>query len=179
MRIWLGLCFSVAALAASGGGPAVYVVGNLEGISPGAEGMLVLENGKAVFRSGKTVMAVAYADIGSTELGTKLTPPTDIPLYKVWQLHKRFLSEKATHQLLTIEFSRDGKDQTMTLELEETAAAETLESIEIKQGKRQPAHRSTNADSWWGDSAWKTTRNSNTVNADTLGHPPVPTPMQK
>jgi hypothetical protein len=163
-----------AALAGAGGGPAVYVIGNLEGVSPGSEGMLVLEDGKAVFRSGKVVTAIPYSDIRDAELGTKVMPPTDIPLYKVWQLHKRFLTERALHQMLTLEFAdKDGKQQTMTLELEETAAAETLAEVEIRQGKRAPPRRATNADGWWGDSLWKTPRNDNTVGPETLGKAPT------
>jgi hypothetical protein len=162
------------ALARPGGGPAVYVIGNLRDVSPGAEGMLVLGEEEAVFRSGKVVLSVPYSDIRNVELGTKVLPPTGVPLYKVWQLHKRFLAERPMHQMVNFEFAdEDGKDQTMTLEFEESAANETLVEIEIRQGKRSRPKRTTNADSWWGDSAWKTTRNNNTVNPDTIGTSPT------
>ena len=165
---------SVAACAGAGGGPAVYVVGNLEGVSPGAEGMLVIEQDEAVFRSGKIVLSVPYGDIRTVELGTKVMPPSGVPLYKVWQLHKRFLAERSMHQMVNFEFAdKDGKDQSMTLEFEESAANETLAEIEIRQGKRIPPKRTTNSDSWWGDSAWKTTRNNNTVNPEALGNSPT------
>jgi hypothetical protein len=163
-----------AAFAGAGGGPAIYVIGNLESVSPGAEGMLVLEKDAAVFRSGKTVLSVPYGDIRNVELGTKVMPPSDIPLYKVWQLHKRFLAQRPTHQMVNFEFAdKDGKEQSMTLEFEESAAAETLAEIEIRQGKAIPPKRSTNADAWWGDSAWKTTSNNNTLNPDTMGNSPT------
>ena len=42
--------------------------------------------------------------------------------------------------------------------------------IEIRQGKHTPPKRAANGDSWWGDSAWKTTRNNNTLSPDTMGN---------
>ena len=167
------LLASAAVFASAGGGPAVYVIGNLQGISPGAEGMLVLEEDEAVFRSGKTALSVPYSDIHNVELGTRVMPPSDAPLYKVWRLPKRFLVERPMRQMVNFEFSdKDGNEQTMTLEFVESLANETLEEIEIRQGKRTPPKRATNGDSWWGDSAWKTTRNNNTVNPDALGTNP-------
>jgi len=163
------LLWSVVAFAGSGGGPAIYVVGNLDGVSPGAEGILVLENEQAVFRSGKTVLPMPYSDIHNVELGTKVVP-TNAPLYKVWQLHKRF-QERPAQRMVNFEFSdKDGKDQTITLEFDESAANETLTEIEIRQGKRIPPKRATNGDPWWGDSAWKTPRNNNTVSPEDLGN---------
>ena len=163
------LLFSVAAVAGSGGGPAIYVVGNLEGVSPGAEGILVLEKDQAVFRSGKTVLPMPYSDIHNVELGTKVVP-TSAPLYKVWQLHKRF-QERPAQRMVNFEFAdKDGKDQTITLEFDESTANQTIEEIEIRQGKRIPPKRATNGDPWWGDSAWKTTRNNNTVSPEDLGN---------
>jgi hypothetical protein len=172
MRIvWLWLLASGVALA--GGAPSVYVVGNVTKLSPGDEGILVLDQGKAVFRSGKTVLPIPYADMRNVELGTRLNPPSDVPLYKVWQLHKRFL-DRPMHQMLTVEFvDKDGEHQTMTLEMDESAAAETLTALEIKQGKRR---RATNGEAWWGDSLWKTNKNHNTVSPETLGNPPPPPP---
>jgi hypothetical protein len=167
------LLSSVVVLAGSGGGATVYVVGNLDNVSPGAEGILVLEKEQAVFRSGKTVLPMPYSDIHNVELGTKVVP-ANAPLYKVWQLHKRFLIEHPAQRMVNIEFSdKDGNDQTITLEFEESIANETLAEIEIRQGKRIPPKRATNGDAWWGDSAWKTTRNNNTVSPDDLGNTPA------
>ncbi len=171
--ISLLLLSSVVALAGSGGGPAVYVVGNLDGVSPGAEGILVLEKEQAVFRSGKTVLPMPYSDIHNVELGTKVMPPS-APLYKVWQLHKRFLVEHPAQRMVNFEFTdKDGKDQSITLEFGETAANETLAEIEIHQGKRTAPKRATNGDPWWGDSVWKTTANNNTVSPEDLGNAPA------
>jgi hypothetical protein len=174
MRIVSLLLFaSVAALAGAGGGLAVYVVGNLDGVSPGDEGTLVLDHDAVVFRSGNTVVSVPYDDIHNVELGTRVMPPSDAPLYKVWRLPKRFLTERAMHQMVNFEFAhKDGNDQNMTLEFEEAAANQTLVEIEIRQGKRTPPKHATNGDSWWGDSAWKTNRNNNTVTPESLGTSP-------
>jgi len=167
----LVLMASVAALAGAGGGPAIYVVGNLGGISPGDEGTLVLQHDAVVFRSGKTVLSLPYSDIHNVELGTRVMPPADAPLYKVWRLPKRFLTERPMHQMVNFAFAdKDGNEQTMTLEFEEAAANQTVVEIEIRQGKRTPPKHATNGDSWWGDSAWKTTRNNNTVTPETLGN---------
>ena len=113
MRIVSLLLFaSVAALAGAGGGLAVYVVGNLDGVSPGDEGTLVLDHDAVVFRSGNTVVSVPYDDIHNVELGTRVMPPSDAPLYKVWRLPKRFLTERAMHQMVNFEFAdKDGNDQ--------------------------------------------------------------------
>ena len=78
------------------------------------------------------------------------------------------------HQMVNFEFTnKDGSEQNMTLELDESAANRTVEEIEISQGKRVPPKRATNGDSWWGDSAWKTVRNRNTVSPEALGTSPV------
>ena len=168
------LLASAAALAGAGGGPAVYVVGNLDSVSPGATGVLVLEKDRAVFRSGKTVLPVPYSDIHNVELGTKVVPSSGVPLYKVWQLPKRFLTERAAQRMVNFEFSgKDGNDQSMTLELDETAANETLVEIEIRQGKRTLPKRATNGDPWWGDSVWKTSGNNNTLSPEALGNSPA------
>ena len=171
--ITIFLLSSVAAIAGSGGGPAVYVVGNLDNVSPGAEGILVLEKDQAVFRSGKTVLPMPYADIHTVELGTKVVQPS-APLYKVWQLHKRFQADHPAQRMLNFEITdKDGKDQSITLEFGESAANETLAEIEIRQGKRIAPKRATNGDPWWGDSVWKTTGNNNTVSPEDLGNTPA------
>lgn len=155
--------------ANAGGGLAEYVIGNLDGISPGSEGILVLEKSQAVFRSGKISLAIRYRDVHDAELGTKLNPPADVPLYKVWQLHKRFVN-RPVHQMLTLQFvDPSGNSQTMTLEMEEAAAVDTMNELELKLGKK---HRATNGEAWWGDSLWKTPNNHNTVSPEPLGNPP-------
>jgi hypothetical protein len=163
-------CCAVSAGSKATSAAAVYVVGNLDGISPGSEGILALDEDKAVFRSGKMSFPIRYHDIHSAELGTKLNQPVDAPLYKVWQLHKRFVGRTA-HQMLNLELvDKDGNNQTLTLEMEESSAAETLDALEFKMGKK---HRATNGEAWWGDSLWKTPQNRNTVSPEPLGVPPA------
>ena len=164
------LC-SVASLAAAAGRPAVYTIGNLEGISTGTEGILAVESDTVVFRTGKANMVIPYANIVETELGPEAEPADSAPLYKIWRLHKRLSPERAIHRALTIEFAdKAGMPQTVTLDMEAAAAVETLKQIEIRQGKR---HRTRNGDSWWGDNVWKTQRNGNTVGPDALGNTPA------
>jgi hypothetical protein len=134
---------------------ATYVVGNLEGVEAGAEGVLSVDNGKLVFRSGKTTVEVPYKNLTLAELGPTLTHSVDVPLYRVWQLHKRFLAEKPTYQNLTFTFrDDDGKEQAMTLELLEPAALQAYDTIQIRTG-RKPKHPK---EDWWGDSYWRTNR---------------------
>ena len=172
MRIrFLLLLVGGAVLAATntGGGPAEYVIGNLNGISPGSEGVLALEDNRAVFRSGKAAFAIRYQDIHNAELGAKVNPPADAPAYKVWQLHKRIIN-RPVHRMLTMEFvDQQGNSQTMTLELEEAAAVDTMNVLDLKLGRK---HRATNGEAWWGDSLWKTPANHNTVSPEPLGNPP-------
>jgi hypothetical protein len=164
------LAGGVVFAGAKTGAPAVYVVGNLNGISPGSEGILALDEDKAEFRSGKMTFPILYHDIHNAELGTKLNPPSDAPLYKIWQLHKRFVG-RPVHQMLTVEFvDKDSNSQTMTLELEESVAVDTMTALEFKLGKK---HRATNGEAWWGDSLWKTSQNHNTVSPDPLGNAPT------
>jgi hypothetical protein len=170
MRLFFGILFaSVAAFAA--GDPAVYSVGNLTGVEIGAEGFLTLNDSKAVFRSGKSSVEIPYKHITNTELGAKITPPSDVPVYKFWELHKRLPGGRPVHQMLTIEFNaKDGAARTMTLEMEEAAAAQVIEQLDYGRGLR---HRTRNNDAWWGDSLWRTTRNENTLNPERLGNSPV------
>ena len=70
--------------------------------------LLVLEDDEAVLRSGKVVLSVPYGDIRNVELGTKVLPPTGVPLYKVWQLHKRFLTGRSMRQMVNFEFTDKG-----------------------------------------------------------------------
>lgn len=139
---------------------ATYVVGNLNGLEPGAEGVLQLDGDKVTFRSGKLTVEAPYAKITSAELGAKLTHSKEAPpLYKVWELHKRFGGDKTVYQNVTVTFKdASGNDQTMTLEMIETAAAETQETLEVRTGRKARLQQ----DDWWGDDRWRTNRNHET-----------------
>jgi len=134
---------------------ATYVVGNLDGMEAGAEGSLGVDSDRLLFRAEKTSVDVPFRKIVQVELGPTLTHSVDVPLYKVWQLHKRFLAEKPTYQNLTLNFKGDdGKEQSMTLEMLERATLRTYDTILIKTG-RKPRHPK---EDWWGDSVWRTNR---------------------
>src|SRR5258708_25490384 len=145
----LSLLSCVLCAASASSREATYVVGNLEGVEAGAEGVLTVDSGTLVFRSGKITVEVAYKDVAQAELGPTLTHSVDVPLYRVWQLHKRFLAEKPTFQNLTVNFmDDDGKEQSMTLELLETAALQTYDTILIRTGRKPSRPK----EDWWADS---------------------------
>jgi hypothetical protein len=134
---------------------ATYVVGNLDSVVVGAEGVLTLDSDKLVFHAGKATVEAPYKKVTEVQLGPTLTHSVDVPLYRVWELHKRFLAERPTFQNLTLIFAGDdGKARSMTLELLESATLETYDTILIRTG-RKPRHPK---EDWWGDSYWRTTR---------------------
>jgi len=134
---------------------ATYVVGNLDGVEAGAEGVLTVDSDKLVFRAGKTTVEAPYKKLTQVELGPTLTHSVDVPLYRVWQLHKRFLTEKPTFQNLTLNFTGDdGNEQSMTLELLEAATLQAYDTILIKTGRKPRRPK----EDWWGDSYWRTSR---------------------
>ncbi|MEQ1885719.1 MAG: hypothetical protein ABL967_11710 [Bryobacteraceae bacterium] len=136
---------------------ATYVVGNLAGMEAGAEGVLTVDSGHLVFRSGKLAVEVPYKKLTQVELGATLTHSVDVPLYRVWQLHKRLLAEKPTFQNLTLNFKdADGKEQSMTLELLEEAAVQTSDYLLVKTGRKSKRPQ----EDWWGNSYWRTTRST-------------------
>ena len=150
------LCvLSCGLLTAAATREATYVVGNLDGVEAGAEGVLTVDSDRLVFRAGKNTVEVPYKQMIQVELGPTLTHSVDVPLYRVWQLHKRFLAEKPTFQNLTLNFTGDdGKEQSMTLELLEGATLQTFDTILIKTGRKPRRPK----EDWWGDSYWRTSR---------------------
>lgn len=148
--------FCVSGSAASAR-EATYVVGNLSGVQAGTEGSLTLESGKLVFHAGSANVEVPYAKLTLVELGPTLTHSVDVPLYHVWELHKRFLSERPTYQNLTLGFKDDdGADQSMTLELLEPATLQAYDALQIRTGRKARHPK----EDWWGDSLWRTTRSN-------------------
>jgi len=168
MRIpFLLALFGATVLAAANVHTTTYVVGNLDNIAAGAIGTVNLSDAKAiVFRTRETAVEVAYASISKAELGARVTHTPDVPFYKVWEIHKRLLAPRDTTQYLTVDFKNaDGQDRTMTLELDTSVASDLLAVIEIHQGKRPAAVYDAHPDQWWGDSTWKTSRNTPKWNA--------------
>jgi hypothetical protein len=158
MRPFLVAALSVLSCglaAAATNREATYVVGNLHDIEAGAEGYLTLESGQLSFRAGKITVEVPYKKLTQVELGPTLTHSVDVPIYRVWELHKRLLAEKPVYQNLTLNFSdEDGNEQLMTLELLENAAVQTYDAVLIKTGRKPKRPKQD----WWGDSVWRTTR---------------------
>ena len=158
-----------------------YVDGNLTGVAPNTGGTLLFSDDKAVyFRTGLETIPVPYASISKAELGATKVHSHDVPLYKVWALHKRF-SGKTETQLLTLEFkTEEGEEKTMTLELAHSVAPNVLSTIQSHSAVEvaaaepteppkalktvRPAQTKPAAEGWWGDSVWKTTRNADKWN---------------
>jgi hypothetical protein len=169
-----------------------YVDGNLTGVAPNTGGTLLFSDDKAVyFRTGLETIPVPYASISKAELGATKVHSHDVPLYKVWALHKRF-SGKTETQLLTLAFkTEEGEEKTMTLELAQSVASNVLSTIQSHSVEQtvptppvvvasaepaeptnppqalkpaRPAQAKPAAEGWWGDSIWKTTRNADKWN---------------
>jgi hypothetical protein len=122
-----------AAFAASRAETTTYVDGNLNGVSPNTGGTLMFSDDNAMyFRTGLSTVAVPYASISHAELGGTKETSHDVPLYKVWQLNKRF-SGKTQTQLLIVNFKNDaGEDKSMTLELAKSSAPGVLSLIQSR-----------------------------------------------
>lgn len=180
-----------AAFSATQSETTTYVDGNLTGVSPNTGGTLLFSDDKAMyFRTGLATVAIPYAGVTKAELGATKVNSHDVPLYKVWSLHKRFTGKTQT-QFLVVEFkSEEGEDKTMTLELAHSSAASVLSTIQshtsqntalasaapaqadepaaapapterkILQAAAPPKPAAKPAEEWWGDNFWKTTRNA-------------------
>jgi hypothetical protein len=168
---------SAAALAASHSETTTYVDGNIKGVSPNTGGTLVFAEDKTMyFRTGLDNVAVPYAGISKVELGAVKETSHNVPLYKVWALHKRLNGgNKSETQLLIVSFKNDdGEDKSMTLELAKPAMDGVLSTLEKETGKSWTAPKAQVASTkkksamepdarngdWWGDDYWKTTRNA-------------------
>lgn len=129
----LTLAACLAAPAAGGSETTTYVDGTLPGISPNTGGTLVLSDEKAMsFRTGLTTVSVPYANVTHVELGATKETSHDVPVYKVWALHKRFGGKTQT-QLLIVNFKNEtGEDKSMTLEVAKTSAAGVLSTLQSR-----------------------------------------------
>jgi hypothetical protein len=160
-----------------------YVDGNVTGVSPHTGGTLMFSDAKAMyFRSASVNVTVPYASISKAELGATKTHSHEVPVYKIWALHKR-LNETTETQYLTLAFKSDeGDDQTMTLELAKAAVpnvmatlqsharpgvvpADAVPAVKLTQEQILAAKPADAASApWWGDDFWKTTRNQDKWN---------------
>jgi hypothetical protein len=172
--VLLAVLTSAAALAASRAETTTYVDGNLAGVSPNTGGTLLFNDEKSMsFRTGLTSVAVPYSGISNVELGAVKETSHNVPVYKVWALHKRLTGGNKTQtQLLIVNFKNDeGEDRTMTLELAESAMNGVVSTIESHTGKTYiakkkdtPAAEAKNSNDWWGDDYWRTKRNADKWN---------------
>jgi hypothetical protein len=117
------------ALAAGRSENITYVDGNLTGVTRQSSGNLAYSGPEAMeLKAGLSTLAVPYSGIGKAGLSAPQQHSSDVPLYKVWALHKHF--SKTETQLLTVEFKDDqGEARTMTLELGTSAASAVLNAI--------------------------------------------------
>jgi hypothetical protein len=183
------------ALADSSPQTATYVDGNVTGVAPKTGGTLLFAGDQTMnFHTGLADVAIPYASISHAELGAVIQTSKNVPLYKVWALHKRF-GARPQSQYLIVNFANEaGEQKTMTLELDEAAAPEVLATIQTHNGKAvaegqiQVASASNSKKSaklnvmkagperteWWGDDYWKTTRNSDKWGKTTTASSPEP-----
>jgi hypothetical protein len=126
------LTVTSAAFAASRAETTTYVDGNLTGVSPNTGGTLMFSDDNAMsFRTGLSTVAVPYTSISHAELGATKETSHDVPLYKVWALHKR--GGKTETQLLIVNFKNDaGEEKSMTLELAKASAPGVLSLIQSR-----------------------------------------------
>jgi hypothetical protein len=160
----LGALACAAAIGAAPPQTTTYVDGNLTGIAPNTGATLLFSGDAAMsLRAGATSVVVPYESIGKVELGVTKVHSHDVPLYRVWSLHKRFTGKTRT-QYLTVVFKDNGEDKTMTLELAQANASDVVATIQSHTSPGVVAARvATSANpagsEWWGDEYWKTTRN--------------------
>ena len=172
-----------AALAEPRPETATYIDGNVIGVSPHTGGTLMFSDEKAMhLRTASANVTVAYESITKAELGTTREHSHAVPLYKIWELHKR-LNETTETQYLTLAFkTSDGESQTMTLELAKSAVpdvtatlqshthagvvpADALPPVKLTQEQILATKPADSASApWWGDDYWKTARNKDKWN---------------
>lgn len=165
-------CFATLGILACGfvfGAPrpenTTYVDGNIGSLKPNTGGTLMFtDDSSIVLRTGLTEVSVPYAGIHRAELGATQVHGHDAPMYKVWTLPQRL--HKTESQLLTLEYTTGkGENQVMTLELAKPAANSVLAMIQEHTSPKAGADSAAmkahqNGAAWWGDSFWKTARNS-------------------
>ena len=140
-------------LAAADASSVTYVKGTIDELSPNTGATLVNTAKSMEIRTPLHSVEVPYSQISKAELGAiqSHAPETDAP-YKVWTLHKRFMTSPQTQEMTVAFTNEKGQNQTMTLELSRKAAAGLYTTIERYSGTVANAN-------WWGDDYWKTTRN--------------------
>jgi len=160
-----------------------YVDGTVTGVSPHTGGTLMFTDAKAMhLRTASMNVTVPYESITKAELGATKVHAHEVPMYKIWEIHRR-LNENTETRYLTVAFkSGEGEAETMTLELAKSSVPNVMATIQshARQGvvpadstptvklteeqlyKAAPDPPASAA--WWGDDIWKTTRNQDKWN---------------
>jgi hypothetical protein len=140
-------------LAAADSSSVTYVKGTIDELSPNTGGTLLNTAKSMEIRTPLHSVQVPYSQISKAELGAiqSHNPEADAP-YKVWTLHKRFMTAPQTQEM-TVDFTNEkGQNQSITIELPKKTAAGLFATIERHSGTVANAN-------WWGDDYWKTNRN--------------------
>ncbi len=163
-----------------------YVDGNLTGVSPNSGATLTFSSEKEmVLRTGLTNVTVPYESISHAELGA-VKETSHSSFLKFWGHSKK----TDTQLLIVNFKNDAGEEKTMTLELAQTAASNVFTSIQSHKDAAQqvasnasapapappaaklktrskseakavtPKPAAPSSTDWWGDTWWKTTRNS-------------------
>jgi len=143
-------------LAAADPSSVTYVKGTIDELSPNTGATLVNTGKSMEIRTPLHSVQVPYSQISKAELGAiqSHAPEADAP-YKVWTLHKRFMTSPQTQEMTVAFTNEKGQNQTMTIELPKKAAAGLFATIERHSGAVADGN-------WWGDDYWKTNRNKDT-----------------
>jgi hypothetical protein len=140
-------------LAAADASSVTYVKGTIDELSPNTGGTLVNTAKSMEIRTPLHSVQVPYSQISKAELGAiqSHTPETDAP-YKVWTLHKRFMTGPQTQEMTVAFTNEKGQDQSMTIEKKKKTASTCTSSV-IAARSRIPLGATTTS---------KTTRNKDT-----------------
>ena len=105
-------------LAAADPSSVTYVKGTIDELSPNTGATLVNTGKSMEIRTPLHSVQVPYSQISKAELGAiqSHAPEADAP-YKVWTLHKRFMTSPQTQEMTVAFANEKGQNQTMTIEL--------------------------------------------------------------
>ena len=140
-------------LAAADSSSVTYIKGTIDELSPNTGGTLLNTAKSMEIRTPLHSVQVPYSQISKVEMGAIQThaPETD-PVYKVWTLHKHFMTSPQTQELTVAFTNEKGQNQSITIELPKKTASGLFATIERHSGTVANAN-------WWGDDYWKTNRN--------------------
>ncbi|MEP7353463.1 MAG: hypothetical protein ABI824_09565 [Acidobacteriota bacterium] len=133
--------------------PIAYVAGNLSGISPSNDVMLMVEDKALSLHSGGNLVQIPYSAILKADIG-KGRKPVSEPLYKVWTLPKRLSGVNEMQQVVVDYKDPSGETRSATLEMQRATATDVINAIDEARLRQGSASKR-----WWGDNYWKTSQN--------------------